>query len=313
MKKKLIIIILLLSVIFSSCINSEAPNVATIGIHPNTSIISIICDENNLSSCAQVSNNSLHMNITAPLSQNGEVETVQRPQELLVRYLEFSQLTSGAIPINQSTGIGGYNVTLNVSHNVTIGDRVALIEGTRIYGGFAMAVSGQIITLDTPIDFNYTTTGFAVTLTRDLNIDGSLTPEIFQIGTVENITLDITRLVFEMNDKTEGDDTTFGGCSALTNGLVLRFVNNATYNIWNVKTNGEINKVAGGDFTYQSKAGPGNFGFTARSTFNGPDKLDTIIKIHEGEMLQIIVQDDLTCLDKFEIAVQGNTDLMTLE
>lgn len=294
MKRLLLLLLFMLGlVLLSGCSFNQVPD-----SHIDDNIL---CDPINGSDCMGV--------------DKGRGETVVRPQEKLVRYLEFSQLTSGAISLNESAVIDNRWVLLESGHGVIAGDRLAIIDGTRIYGGFTTSVIvGQNVSLDTPIDFNYSVqNSTAVTLTRDLNIDGSVTPQIFQIGTIPGVSLDITRLVFEMTDATAGDDTTFGGCPALTNGLVLRFVNGATYNIWNVKTNSEIKKIAGGDFVYEDKAGPGDFGFSARATINGQDKLDTIIKIEGTDMLQAIVQDDLTCLTKFELGAQGNTDLMTLE
>lgn len=285
---KLKLIILMLGVLFLiGCTQSS------IAVSDN-----LICDPINETDCAGVDESRL--------------ETVVRPQVKLIKVLEFSQVLNFTF-VNQTGVLNDRNIIVDDGSVFSGGDRIALVDGTRIYGAFVQTVVSQNLTLDTPLDFNYSVGSTAVRLTRNLNIDGSVTPQIFQIGTVANVTLDITRIIFSLTDSTAGDDSTFGGCPALTNGVVLRFMDGATYNIFNIKTNGELSKIAGGDFTYAERAGPGEFGFNARFTFNGQDKLDSVIEIKEGEMLQIIIQDDLTCLNNFNIVAEGNTDIFTLE
>lgn len=253
-----------------------------------------------------------NVTITSPLSNEGELETVNRPQIKLPRSLEFSQVTSGLINVNQSASLNDKYIMLESGHGIIAGDRLALFEGTRVYGGFVTGVSGQNISLDTPLDYNFSLSAASVTLNRDMNVDGSTIPQIFQIGTVADLPLQITRINFAMTDGSSGDDTTFGGCPALTNGIVLRFIDGAWFNIFNVKTNGDLRKVAGGDFIYSDKAGGGAHGFSSRVTFNGQDKMDTVIEVMQGEQLQIIIQDDLTCLTSFDVTAQGNADFSTL-
>ena len=91
----------------------------------------------------------------------------------------------------------------------------------------------------------------------------------------------------------------------LLRGITIRRVDGTTQNILNAKTNGELKSIMF-DYDPETVAQNGQNGFTGRLTFAGQNKLGAVVRLGEGEDLQMIVQDDLTSLVDFEIIAEGS-------
>ena len=101
-----------------------------------------------------------------------------------------------------------------------------------------------------------------------------------------------------------GTYSQFGNIAKLTKGLVCRFVNGTTLNIFNAKDNRELDNLMF-DLKFIPSQGGAPDGLSGRLTFS---KLGAVIRLRPFEDLQYIVQDDLTLganITKFEISVQG--------
>ena len=101
------------------------------------------------------------------------------------------------------------------------------------------------------------------------------------------------------------DDAKFGNITALTRGLVFRIYNTFQKTIFNFKSNQEIKQFCY-DVNYSDNAPAGSTGLSARISFNGDDKHGVTLRIGTGEVIQWIVQDDLTGLDSMKISAQGH-------
>ena len=103
------------------------------------------------------------------------------------------------------------------------------------------------------------------------------------------------------------DDAQFGGLGvALTNGIVLRVNRDGVYtNIINVKKNSDF-RVFAYDVDYADKAPSGQYGVGVRLTLGGDSKHGTVVRLTSGEKLELVIQDDLTGLTEFLMAVQGH-------
>ena len=82
----------------------------------------------------------------------------------------FNQATLSA-----NTNIDDKTITLNAPHYVEIGSSVCIKEDDRYYQGHAISIDGNIITLDTPLDYAYTTAAHVGRGTHNLAVDGSST------------------------------------------------------------------------------------------------------------------------------------------
>jgi len=102
------------------------------------------------------------------------------------------------------------------------------------------------------------------------------------------------------------DDSKFGDIAGgLTNGVLLRQNNGEINNIWNVKTNGEFGLLAY-DTAYTDKAPAGSEGFRFRNTYAGQSKHGVTLRLQPGETLEILIQDDLSGLEVFNVMAQGH-------
>jgi hypothetical protein len=168
-----------------------------------------------------------------------------------------------------------------------------------------IGVLGNVITVDSPIDFAYKIGSFVQIGNHNLAVDGSVTPRIFGVrNTTANdldLSLDFTRMIFSMELTSSGDYDEFGNITALDNGLVCRFKDGEIRNIFNAKNNRELDNLMY-DLKFIPASGGAPDGLSGRFTFA---KLGSVIRIAPFEDLQFIVQDDLSGLTTFEIICQG--------
>lgn len=198
---------------------------------------------------------------------------------------------------------------------MTVGHTICLKEGTAFYQGTILGITGTgpyDVELDTPLDYAYTTAAVAHEGDPDLAIDGSTTTRYYKVspsGLDSTVEWDITRIAFMMVGSSAGDDGKFGSLSPLTKGIVLRYTDGITKNIFNAKSNGDLSLHTGGDVAYTTRTVPGtSYGTRARRTFSGQEKNGVTIRLSEAtdDELVIIVQDDLSGLTSFEAVAQGH-------
>jgi hypothetical protein len=225
----------------------------------------------------------------------------------------FAQQIS-AFTIAADTGESGltqptliYSFTATAGHGISPLDPILLLDvaADRSLQCVALNVVGNAITIDRPIDHDFKA---ATTLGRitavNMAVNGSVTEQIFTFR-AGSVPTDCTRFILTMRDNSSMDDNTFGGLPALTRGVVLRTFNGSHETLQNWKTNGDITQFCY-DTRYNDKAPAGQFGLTSRITYGGQDKHGVVIRISGTDAIQIIVQDDLTGLISFQMAVQGH-------
>lgn len=219
----------------------------------------------------------------------------------------------------------GNQTTLTVpavvdSYEITVADTTGFVDGTYIgffapTGDFHFASQigapvGSVLTIDTPMccAFPADTTN-VLNLTRDLNVDGSTTRQIFQIGPVgapTGIEVDITKILLAMTDLNDMDDSKFGSLAALIRGCVFRKNNHEYISYANWKTNKDISLYSGAPPMYTDKAGGGNNGVSFAISYAGQGNRGVSIRLIPGDILEFIVQDDLTDLTSFRMVAQGH-------
>jgi len=220
------------------------------------------------------------------------------------------------IDIVTNTSIDDVAITVSSAAEPTNGSTVCLREGSAFYQGQILShvANGDNwdITLDTPLDYAYTTAGGCEEASIDLNVNGSVTKQVFEVspkGLDEGIKWDIVRFMVQINDASAMDDGKFGGATALTNGIVFRKVDGITKNLFNAKTNGDLAAHMYDVAYVDNTVGPsGLYGLRGRRTFGGQSKNGVVIRLSSetSDAFQIIVQDDLTVLDSFQIIAQGH-------
>jgi hypothetical protein len=170
-------------------------------------------------------------------------------------------------------------------------------------------VSTNTITIDTLFDYAFVSGQTCNHGTLNMNVDGSTTPVVFQVGPVNlmsGVSWDITQLRFSMTDDVAMDDSKFGGISTLTRGLLIRQHNGVDHNIATVKSNGDFTQY-GFDIVYSDKAPAGVYGIRGSRKFSGNENSGVVIRLNSGsDVLQVIVQDNLTALSGLYCTVIGH-------
>lgn len=209
------------------------------------------------------------------------------------------------ITLASDGAIGDRTITLTSGHSTAVGNYICLKENSRFFQGMVLNVATDVITLDSPLDYAFTTGASCHRMSIDMTVNGSVTPQEFQISPPAGTSWDVTKVVFHIEDSTTMDDGTFGGINALTNGIVLQSRNGIYKNEFNIKRNGDFSLFATKQYVDKPPSGTG-YAINATRTFAGQNETGVTIRLTEGDTLVLIVQDDLTGLDVFNIVVHGH-------
>jgi hypothetical protein len=217
----------------------------------------------------------------------------------------------GADTLAADTVIFAYTVTVTSSAGMTIGDHFRIINALadRYYFGTILNIVGNVITVDTQIDYIYISGSEVTYSNENMNVDGSVTPIIFKLRTgAPSIpsSVDITRILIVSENNGANTLSKFGDIvGGITRGLTFRKVNSDVHNIFNVKTNADMAAIAY-DWEPYTVLGAGTEGFKMRLTFAGQDKIGVALRVGATGNLQMVVQDDLTSLDSLICIVEGH-------
>jgi hypothetical protein len=247
---------------------------------------------------------------------NGAINTIWQDQTSQPLDAYFAQSVSN-FTLSADTGVSGilpvsfvYSFEATAGHAIVVGNEILLLDvaNDRSFYATVIAVAVNTITVDRPIDHNFPAlTSLGRRVLTNMNVDGSATPQTFSIraGATET---DITRILITITDAAAMDDGKFGSIAGgLARGLVFRIVNSYQKTIFCFKTNGEIkNFCYDGAYTPSTLGPSGAESFSARITFAGPSKHGVALRIGAGDVLQIVVQDNLTTLDSIKVVAQGH-------
>ena len=169
------------------------------------------------------------------------------------------------------------------------------------------------IFLDRPLDFDYVAGSDiikAIVNMKTLTGGTLLDPEVYRYFPMEDRIEHIKFLILSMDHSSAGADDLFGGVARLINGVVLRAqINGEIGTFTNWKTNGDIKLDFGPErVVYAAKAGPGDFGTSARGSFKD---LDIAVKLDasKGDFIEVLIQDVFPAgLTDFRIKVQGHVE-----
>lgn len=240
------------------------------------------------------------------ISEGNALKTSMQDQHTFIisAYLDFN-INNTVIALD--TAINDTSVNVGSGHGAINGNILCITEGVRCYQGTIISVSDSVLTLDTPLDFAFTTSALVHIGEHDLSVDGSDSTIIYNTYPPAGISWDITRIMVYIEDNVAMDSGKFGGIPALINGIVLRKKNGIYQNIYNLKTNGELSQRSY-DVRYDDKAPAGVYALTSRTSFSGQDNHGVTIRLDgdDSDELQVLVQDDLSELSHLHIIAQGH-------
>jgi len=218
--------------------------------------------------------------------------------------------TLGAVFLSSGATMDTRTINLVAGHGVVVGNDLFITENKISYLGAVTNVNGNVITLDTPLNIDFSTGATLLRLTSKLNVDGSSTPQYFEIAAPGSNIWAITKFIVVMYLGSQPDHGLFGDIAALTNGTVLRLVNGHIINKANFKTNGELAAICGGIAYSTRSGGQGSYGLHAvyeiANQGNGGNAY--VLDGNKEEKLQIIVQDNLLNLNYFHVFGIGMVD-----
>lgn len=226
----------------------------------------------------------------------------------VVNFVFYEQLAE-----TTTTGIerGSYSFIVADATGFSAGNVVSILLGkSKLYQTFITGVDGATITTATPSPYDVEADSRVRTGEQNMNVDGSVTPQVFRIKPPEGVAWDIYSISVAITDKTAMDDSKFGGLSALSKGVYLyRYSESEDMPIGVATTNGQARLLAGpNNFAYADKAAAGYYGLTAKFDFASKtgDGVSVRVDGSMGEELRLVVQDDLTGLDSFNIVCAGH-------
>ena len=212
-------------------------------------------------------------------------------------------LNAAVTTVDPTTFVFTFEVTL--SDDMSVGDYVGIFKDSEIERFFFAEITAisagtgvATITVDTPLDFNFPAGSTVASFARNMNVDGSTTPVIFQaeIGSGSDEVIHITRIMIQMKTADPVSLAKFGDSAKLSKGLLLRKVTSegVIQNVWNIQDNSQFALHA---YDWQPYAAlqpvQGQDGMAWRYSLNGPDKHGVVIELSPGDKLQLVVQDDL--------------------
>lgn len=205
-----------------------------------------------------------------------------------------------------------YTITVASATGFVVGQYLTIYNETANRVSFfrVLGIASLVITLDTPLDFEYAVGSFVSVGNTNMNVNGSVTPQIFGIRNPSNVdiplAIDITRIVFSCLCSSALDLSKFGNIvGGITKGVVIRMIDGTYRNIMNFKTNAEMKNIMF-NFEIEAAKGSAQDGFTGRITFGGQDNFGAVIRLKETEDLQFIIQDNLTSLVSFTAIIEGS-------
>ena len=219
----------------------------------------------------------------------------------------LKQEVGGATTLSVAASAGDTSITVASTTGFAIGDTIRLSTSTFIERSYfnILNIVGNVFTLNRPIDNDLPMGADVIEINISMNLTGTLgSPLSFKIQPPSFERWQLTRLLITMLDSTAMDDGTFGGMTALTNGVVIRTSIN---NIISTVTFWTINKDLKDDMfnvEYALKAPAGQYGLNGRWTLT---LSEFVIDLDgdAGDYLELLVQDDLSPLDEFNVKAQG--------
>jgi len=226
----------------------------------------------------------------------------------------FSQDQGDAVNLATDATINTNTITVTDATDFSVGDICTIISTSgNFYQGGVLGISTNTLTLDTPLNYAYTTAeSEAYPSSREMNINGAVTPQVFKIrgesGTIDvPITFDITRIMLQMVTTNPAEYGKFGDITGgLTNGIVLRQTNGEINNFWNAKFNEDLGLLAYDILVFDATKPSGVNGLGMRYSFAGASKHGVAVRLSPDQSIDLIVQDDLSSLVSFRMMAQGH-------
>lgn len=254
--------------------------------------------------------------INDPLEPNGSVPVTIQDQTTPLVIVPLHQLKN-ATTLATDAVIDTYSVDVTDTTGFTDGSLIVIsdVVNTQVYFGKQVgAPVGNTINVDRPFDFTFVTGKYITSNNDDMSVDGSITTQSFGLRQgVEDgldLTVDVVRVMIVIYTASTPTLSDFGDITGgLTYGVTLRKRDGNRVNVFNMKDNGDFAGLAY-DLQFLSAIGQGQDGVHGRLTFGGQSKMGAVIRVTPGEDLEMIINDDLSSLQKFNLIAEGSVAIV---
>ena len=199
--------------------------------------------------------------------------------------------------------VGSLFLQIDSNIGVSAGDAIYITEGTRFFQSVVVSSTATSVTFVSPLDYAFTSAATVKIGAWNMNLNGSATPVTFLILPPPGAVFLVHTISISMLDNKIMDGTTFGGLSALNNGVVM-MINNISKTFLPVVNNSGFAET-GFDVFYDDKAPTGEYAFRAVKDLikrNG-----AAIRLDSADFRNYI-QDDLTGLTNINITLSGRIE-----
>jgi len=238
-------------------------------------------------------------------------ETNVNIQNQITPFFRYFLMTEEKTDIVLTSQFAQDSNILNVSadHGITTNHWVSLWQNNRFFQAKVTNVATNAITVDRRSCCNFEVATTKIVRGKvDLNVDGSSTPVVFRCQLYNfSIPIDLTTFVLTMTHSAEADDSKFGGITAITSGLEMRFIDNYVFNWGIFKQNSDFRNY-GGVVTYSNKAGGGTYATDINFNIESIFGISQVVRIvpNQNDAIQTTVNDNLSSLTTFRISILGH-------
>jgi len=201
-----------------------------------------------------------------------------------------------------------YTATFVAWHWFVSGNLMCLKEWSNFFQAEVLSVSWNVVTIDRPFDYGFTINTSSQRTTKEMNIDWSITKQVFRVTPVWlDVKFDILKVNFHMESWSPMDNWLFWSLPKLAKWLVLRKKDWVFKSIFNAKTNGEFSHHCE-YIQYDTKAPSWVYWLKIIKHFNWQENHWVVVRLdpEKNEQLEIIIQDNLIGLTEFHVTVQGH-------
>jgi len=224
--------------------------------------------------------------------------------------LEETTTTTGDVAIDD------YVMPVTSVTGIVAGKHLAIFDpaSVRFMNACVVSVASLNVTIDRPMDFAFPSGSYVDVSETNLAVNGAGGTIVAGLrnnaGAVPppgiELTVDITRLIFQCVAATAVDLTKFGDLAALTNGITCRERNDTHHNIFNAKTNGDLAGIMFDLSVSTASGSKGVDGFISRLTWGGQAKMGAVVRLPIDTDIEILINDDISGLTLFEIVAEGS-------
>jgi len=228
---------------------------------------------------------------------------------------DFFHLHDGVTTtLTTAIAVGDTSLTVGSATGFVVGNHLHILNGSSEHP-FPIIIStvGSVITVGRPFSHAYPTAGTSIEqVIEDLSTTaGSLAAPIsYKVMPQAGEKFHILRLIGSAVGGTANDDGKFAGLTRLTNGCVIRKYDGTTgtftkFSAWH--DNADIISDMY-DVIYSGAPQSTFYGMRFRWTLS---RLGMAIKLDgdAGDYLEILIQDDITALENFNLNAQGHSDV----